>query len=147
MFTITLIIAMLCLVVVRTYLGAEGAPGPEVLRRAAEAARRDIAAERATLPGWVNDEARTLGFTEGLVAHLRGAGLVPSRIEAALIDPDFRIGVVSYAAHLEARGADYSAQRAAAYAFALDLLSAPRTACAGSPKNKPSRPPKSAAAQ
>ena len=147
MFTITLIIGVLSLIVVRAYLAAETGPGPEALRAAAEAALRAVAAERATLPGWVDDEARTEGFTEALVAHLRGAGLGQVRIEAALTDADFRIGVVSFAAHLETTGADYLTQRAAACDFALELLSAPGPVSAGSPRNRAPEPPRSSAAQ
>ncbi len=156
MFTITLIIGVLSVVVVRAYLGEVTGPAAERLHRAQTAAWRNAEAAEPALPLWVHDDARTEGFTEALVAHLTRVGLSQARIEAALTDLRFRAGVVSLAAHLEAEGADYATQCAAACDFALDLLSVPQARPgaiaggpppAGSPPNRAPAPARSAAAQ
>lgn len=160
MFTITLIIGVLSVVVVRAYLGEVTGPEAERLHRAQTAAWRNAEAAEPVLPLWVHDDARTEGFTEALVAHLTRVGLSQPRIEAALTDLRFRAGVVSLAAHLEAEGADYATQCAAACDFALDLLSVPQAMTgamtgampggsppASSPPNRAPAPARSAAVQ
>lgn len=149
MFAITLIIAVASLALVKVYQLGVLAPEAARAEAAEAAARAAIAAGRTSLPSWVDDDARTAGFAEALVAHLLRAGIAQDRIEAALTDVDFKTGVISLAAHLEAAGAGYPEQLAGAAAFAQRLM-APDPAlahAAGSPRNKAPAPPRSAAAQ
>lgn len=122
MFAITLALAVASLALVKIYHRAVLAPEAERAARAIEGARACMRAGRTMLPSWVDDDSRTDAFTEALVAQLLRAGLPLPRIEAALTDRDFRIGVVSVAALLEAAGADYTEQLAGAFAFGRALV-------------------------
>lgn len=147
MFAVTLILAVASLALVKVYHLAVLAPEADRAATAETAARAAIAAGRTALPSWVDDETRTEGFAQALVAHLLRAGVAQSRIEAALTDVDFKTGVISLAAHLEAAGAPYPEQLAGAAAFALRLIApeAGPEGAAGSPRNRAPAPPRSAA--
>lgn len=145
----TLIIALASLALVKAYQSGVLAPESARAKAAEASARACIAAGRTALPSWVDDDSRTDAFTEAMVAHLIHAGVAQDRIEAALTDSNFRTGVISMAAYLEAAGADYLEQTAAAGAFALKLvkLQTASAASTGSPRNKAPAPARSAATQ